>query len=1355
MAQPKAIQASDRKEDLDKVFFRPNSARRVSIQVFICRWAIGFKTFDFPFFMAILALLVVQAGALCGFAHIDAPPLAALSSEERAWLDQNRDKLILYYNTEFPPIEFAGPEGEFTGLGADVFAEIEKRLGVTFLRQPSDDWNAHLAALESGECAIAPTIVRTDERERFAYFTTPYATVPVVIITSQSRSGQLTLDDLSGLRVAVVSGYASEKYVRDRAQDRFEILPVAAYFIQQEGIPNLRVAGRTELSFAWSIGVSRHYPLLYSAIQKALAEIPDAELGAMYRRWVSLSTPQGLAPEAVRRFILVIVFIVLLVAGLAGLTYYLKKRLNEKVASLRQTQQELLEQTEQLKLALEATNAGVWDLSLETGRAIVTEQWYTMHGFAPGTREIDIGDWMGILHPEDIETTRKILQDYIDAGGRGLYQAEFRMRQADGSWRWVMGKGRAIAWDDRGRPSRLIGLNLDIHKAREAQAQLETREAMFRAIFDSAPYAIAVNSLEDGTFLDANKTFLESRGLKKEDLADLRLDDLHFTSEKGIDRIREILLRDGAIRNVEATVRRAGDSLADIIYSSVLVDLQGQKRVLSMTVDVTDKKRIERALRESEEKFRAIFENAPIGIFRTSYDGRLVEINLTLARMLGYESREDALASVQDLAKEIYPRPEDRQRLLDALVKSPRGVRLEIEIKRKDGTLFRGVINASLQMDSAGRPTYLDGTIEDITEIIRTEEALRASESKLRSLFAAMRDVILVLDSEGRYLEIAPTDASLLYRPAKELLGKTVSDVFPPEKARMFLVAIRQALSGGKPVSLDYDLPIGSRQVWFAANLSPLASDRVLLVARDITERKIAEAERDRLMAAIEQSGEIVVITDPEGTIQYVNTAFEQITGYSRQEAVGRKASLLKSGAHDTAFYAKLWDTITRGQTWKGRFINKRKDGSRYTEETTISPVCDTSGRIVNYVAAKRDISGELALEEQSRQMQKMDAIGQLTGGVAHDFNNLLQVINGYTDMAMQEMLPGSPAHDLLGEVSKAGQRASNLVRQLLLFSRRQVMQPRFLDLNAVVEDMLKMLGRVIGEHIRLNWKPQKNLGVIHADSGMLDQLLMNLSVNARDAMPEGGVLTIETQRVRLDSGFCASHAWARPGQFALLTVSDTGCGMTREGLDHIFDPFFTTKGEGKGTGLGLSTVYGIVKQHEGMIYVYSEPGRGSAFKIYLPLRESDLPSSGVVAEEPAIGGTETILLAEDDAMVRDLARKVLERAGYRVLIAQDGEEAVALFKQNMGAIALLLFDGVMPRLGGYGALERIRAISPSVPVLFSSGYSEQGIHADFVLHEVLNLIQKPYSPNDLLRAVRAALESTSSGIGECSVPEW
>lgn len=389
-----------------------------------------------------------------------------------------------------------------------------------------------------------------------------------------------------------------------------------------------------------------------------------------------------------------------------------------------------------------------------------------------------------------------------------------------------------------------------------------------------------------------------------------------------------------------------------------------------------------------------------------------------------------------------------------------------------------------------------------------------------------------------------------------------------------------------------------------------------------------------------------------------------------------------------------------------------------------------------------RDMSRVRGLEEQLRQSQKMEAVGQLAGGVAHDFNNLLQAIMGYSEIALMELEPGSSVREELDEVLNAARRAKGLVRQLLAFSRRQVLELTNLALDEVVHDFAKMVVRVIGEHITLNIRSITGLGVVRADRGQMEQVLMNLCVNARDAMPDGGEITITLENRELDSEYCGQHDLARPGPHVLLSVTDTGCGMDAETLAHLFEPFFTTKESGKGTGLGLATVYGIVRQHNGMIQARSELGSGTTFQIGLPVVEAVDQADGPAPVPPPPGGTETILLAEDDDAVRNLVRQILTRGGYTVLTAENGEEAVRLIDEYTGEIHLAVLDVVMPKLGGHLVLCHTRQKRPATRVLFASGYDKDAAHGRSVLDKGVPLIQKPYQRDALLRKVREVLDS-------------
>jgi len=519
---------------------------------------------------------------------------------------------------------------------------------------------------------------------------------------------------------------------------------------------------------------------------------------------------------------------------------------------------------------------------------------------------------------------------------------------------------------------------------------------------------------------------------------------------------------------------------------------------------------------------------------------------------------------------------------------------------------------------------------------------------------------------------------------------------------------------------------------------------RVCGTQRDITARKQAEQEKGRLMAAIEQSAETIVITDADAKIEYVNPAFEKVTGYTSEEAIGHNPRVLQSGEHDEEFYRAMWEALLRGETWKGQVVNKKKSGEFYTEEATISPVCDEAGRTVNYVAVKRDVTEEIIREEQFRQAQKMQSIGQLVAGIAHDFNNLLQVINGYADIAHAQLPPKHAADESIGQIALAGGQAKTLVKQLLAFSRQQVIDPVDFDLNELIRNSWKMLRHMIGEHIQFEFVAGDDLGTVFVDKGQMQQVLMNLCVNARDAMPGGGTLSVQTEHIAIGPDDLKTHMWARPGHYVQLNISDTGCGMEKETCDRIFEPFFTTKEVGKGTGLGLSTVYGIVKQNEGTIKVSSDLGAGTTFTIYLPVNEpllEEIVSASSENNPPIEDGIETILVVEDETVVLELTTQILSTAGYTVLTAKDGEDAMRAVEEHADEIDCVMMDVVMPRMGGKDAMEKILEKRPAMRHLFVSGYSHTEGHTDFIKDMGHDLLSKPYLATDLLRKIREVLD--------------
>jgi len=514
-------------------------------------------------------------------------------------------------------------------------------------------------------------------------------------------------------------------------------------------------------------------------------------------------------------------------------------------------------------------------------------------------------------------------------------------------------------------------------------------------------------------------------------------------------------------------------------------------------------------------------------------------------------------------------------------------------------------------------------------------------------------------------------------------------------------------------------------------------------VAGSLARARLTETRR-RLMTAIEQTPDSVVITDTDGTIIYVNPAFERVSGYSRAEAIGRNSRLLKSGHHEAAFYEEFWATISGGDVWQGQLVNKKRDGALYTEETIITPVRDEQGAIINYIAIKRDVTQELQLEEQYRQAQRLESIGRLAAGVAHDFNNILTVITGHSELLLSQYYsPDDPRRQEVGQIQQAAERAGMLTRQLLAFSRQQRLKPQVFNLNDAVINLEKMLRRLIGEDVVLITKLAPDLGSVKADPGQMEQVLMNLAVNARDAMPRGGQLILETANITLDQSGPLSPPLP-PGSYLMLTVTDTGVGMDADIQARAFEPFFTTKEMSKGTGLGLSTVYGIVQQSNGQIQVESILGQGTTFRIYLPQIESTaesalLPSAPVTS----MMGQETILVVEDELPVRLVTRRILELRGYTVLEAGNPRAALNLCRQYQGQVNLLITDVIMPDLSGPELAERLVKSYPDLKVLFISGYTTDVLDEYGMFGQDNVLLEKPFTPDGLTRKVREILDTS------------
>jgi len=499
-----------------------------------------------------------------------------------------------------------------------------------------------------------------------------------------------------------------------------------------------------------------------------------------------------------------------------------------------------------------------------------------------------------------------------------------------------------------------------------------------------------------------------------------------------------------------------------------------------------------------------------------------------------------------------------------------------------------------------------------------------------------------------------------------------------------------------------------------------------------------------KLRHTVEQSADLVMITNAAAVIEYVNPAFERATGYSQSEVLGQAFGILKSEQQSGELYEEMWDTVLSGKVFHGVVMNRKKNGETFILEKSLTPLRNPDGQITHFVATGRDITDQRRLERQLQQAQKMDAIGKLAGGVAHDFNNLLMVISANAELTLDTLPAEDASRGRIEEMLNASHRAADLTRQLLAFGRQQVQSLRLLDLNAVISEISRMLPRLIGEHVQFAFVAGADLGMVKADPVQIEQIVMNLATNARDAMPQGGKLTIETANVQLDDAYVCRHAMVPPGDYVLVAVSDSGAGIAAEHLAHIFEPFFTTKEAAKGTGLGLATVYGIVKQSSGFIWVYSELGTGTTFKIYLPRVRHGRIADSVTTIKASPTGCETVLLVEDEEAVRHAAREFLSRSGYTVIEAGNGEEGLRASREFPGSIDLMITDVVMPRMSGPALAERLTAERPRMKVLFLSGYAENTVLRHGTIDVTAQFLAKPFDLRTLARKIRQVLDGES-----------
>lgn len=895
-------------------------------------------------------------------------------------------------------------------------------------------------------------------------------------------------------------------------------------------------------------------------------------------------------------------------------------------------------------------------------------------------------------------------------------------------------------------------LALELEERRRAEDALKEGERRYRDLVDNSLGLICTHDL-DGYLLSVNPAAASALGYTPEEMTGRNMEE--FLSP-GVRGLWSIYLRDITTSHTSSGLvlveTKAGEQRIWAYQNLVYHEPGKVPYVLGHAQDVTKLKQSEKALRESEEKFRSIVETTNEWVWEMELSGHSVYSNPAVEFILGYSPEE--ITSQNNFA---LMHEEDRRKVEEmwpSLTSEKRGwTGLIVRWRHRNGQYRYLESNAVPILNSSGELTGYRGSDRDITERLQAEEGLRRAE-EYRNLFRLANDPIIVFEPEGEVVLDVNDKACEVYGiPRDSFIGMSLKQI--SQNVAKGEIQLKRLLEVGTYQEFE---SVQFRSDGTAINLLINASVieyqgrvAVLSMNRDVTERKQAEYKLENsvsiIRATLEATADAILVVSNSGEVVTCNQKFLQMWQIADEEALVSGDQWMQQYALNQvktpdAFLLEVETLLADpdAESWSSIEFRDGRVIEQYSQPQRIN------GQTVGRVWSFRDLSDRKNLEEQLRQSQKLEAVGQLAGGIAHDFNNLLTAIIGYSELTVSEVERDSYLHQSILEIRKAGERAASLTRQLLAFSRRQVMQPRVLDLNDVVVEMNRMLRRLIGENIDLVTALDPDLGRVKADPGQIEQVIINLVVNARDAMPKGGKVVIELSNVYLDKDYAGRHVSIQPGWYAMLAVSDTGCGMTAEVQKRVFEPFFTTKEVGKGTGLGLSTVFGIVKQSGGSIWVYSEIGKGTTFKVYLPLIERVTDKIEVEGErKKVIGGTESILLVEDEETVRRMTCTILAMKGYQVLAAANGAEALRLVEQHQGPIDLILTDVVMPKMDGSKLAEIIIRERPEARVLFMSGYTDDAIVHHGVLAEGIPFIEKPFTPRSLISKVRDVLDTPAS----------
>lgn len=912
---------------------------------------------------------------------------------------------------------------------------------------------------------------------------------------------------------------------------------------------------------------------------------------------------------------------------------------------------------------------------------------------------------------------------------------------------------------DRNHRFRQISMSIFLYiiKRKQRQEALKKSEARFRTLFEQSNLAIQIVD-QNGHTLLVNRRWEELWGVSIEAVSNYNLLQDKQLIDRGVMPLIHKAFAGEAVVIPEFEYDRAavpevpGQSgkvwVRTFMYPRIADD-NIVREVVLVQEDVSHLIKTEKRLRRSEESLAEAQRIAHLG----NWDWNIVTNELVwsdeIYRIFGQTPQ--SFGATYDAFLE-YVHPEDRELVQEAVTQALHervSYNIDHRIVRDEGTVMTVHEQGEVFRDETGKPVRMIGTVQDITERKGTYQRLTLLDFALNHV----RESAFLIDETARFHYVNDEACRILGYTHDELLGMRVSDVDPDFPAARWPNHWNELKTAGSLIFEGRHKVKGGGIIPVEINANYFEYDGRsynLALVRDITERKKAEEalkkEEEFNRNILDTVLEGFIVVDRDYRLVSANKAFCSMMQTSEDQLIGRTCYEITHRSSRPCFEQGMDCPVRRTfETGASHFASHSymsKFGTKRYQELKSFPITDASGNVVSAIEVINDVTEKRKLEDQVIQAQKMESVGRLAGGVAHDFNNMLGVILGYTNLTLKQMDPGQPFYADLQEVRNAAKRSAGLTRQLLAFARKQTIAPKVLDLNETVEGMLKMLRRLIGEDIDFVWLPAKEVWPIKMDPSQIDQILANLCVNASDAIVGVGKITIKTNTATIDAAYCLDHPGMVAGDYVLLTVTDSGCGMDKETLGKLFEPFFTTKEKGKGTGLGLATVYGIVKQNKGYIDVYSTPGCGSTFKLYLPHYETEAKEMPPKSQVGPGEGHETILLVEDESAHLEITRRMLELSGYRVLVASTPDEAIRATEEHLGEIDLLITDVVMPRMNGLELSQHLNSLQSGLRCLFMSGYTDDVLASHGVLDEGVHLIQKPFSRPELAGKVRKTLDS-------------